>query len=293
MSIKSKEDLLNKQAEVNEQIKSYTCRVLVCSGTGCVATGSQKIYEKFMEIAKDAPGVTIEFGPHDKDAHVGVKKTGCQGVCELGPLVRIQKGDDVIQYTKVQIEDCQEIFEKSVQGNETIERLLYQKGGKVSRGPEDIPFIAKQTRIVLKNCGKFDAESLNEYIASGGFQALEKAMFEMDPDLVIDQVDKSGIRGRGGGGFPAGKKWIQVARQADPVHYVVCNGDEGDPGAFMDGSVMEGDPYRLIEGMMLAAYAVRAQHGYIYVRAEYPQSVARSGTETRYRSSGRSGTVRR
>ena len=171
-----------------------------------------QFYEKFMEIAKDAPGVTIEFGPHDKDAHVGVKKTGCQGVCELGPLVRIQKGDDVIQYTTVQIEDCQEIFEKSVQGNETIERLLYQKGGKVSRGPEDIPFIAKQTRIVLKNCGKFDAESLNEYIASGGFQALEKAMFEMDPDLVIDQVDKSGIRGRGGGGFPAGKKWIQVGR---------------------------------------------------------------------------------
>ena len=273
--IQNKEVLEQIREEAVKELNSYDCRILVCSGTGCVATGSQKIYEKFMEIAKDAPGVTIEFGPHDKDAHVGIKKTGCQGVCELGPLVRIQKGDDVIQYTKVQIEDCQEIFEKSVQGNETIERLLYQKGGKVSRGPEDIPFIAKQTRIVLKNCGKFDAESLNEYIASGGFQALEKAMFEMDPDLVIDQVDKSGIRGRGGGGFPAGKKWIQVARQADPVHYVVCNGDEGDPGAFMDGSVMEGDPYRLIEGMMLAAYAVRAQHGYIYVRAEYPQSVAR------------------
>ena len=273
--IQNKEVLEQIREEAVKELNSYDCRILVCSGTGCVATGSQKIYEKFMEIAKDAPGVTIEFGPHDKDAHVGVKKTGCQGVCELGPLVRIQKGDDVIQYTKVQIEDCQEIFEKSVQGNETIERLLYQKGGKVSRGPEDIPFIAKQTRIVLKNCGKFDAESLHEYIASGGFQALEKAMFEMDPDLVIDQVDKSGIRGRGGGGFPAGKKWIQVARQADPVHYVVCNGDEGDPGAFMDGSVMEGDPYRLIEGMMLAAYAVRAQHGYIYVRAEYPQSVAR------------------
>ncbi|WP_287638749.1 (2Fe-2S) ferredoxin domain-containing protein, partial [Blautia sp.] len=234
--IQNKEVLEQIREEAVKELNSYDCRILVCSGTGCVATGSQKIYEKFMEIAKDAPGVTIEFGPHDKDAHVGVKKTGCQGVCELGPLVRIQKGDDVIQYTKVQIEDCQEIFEKSVQGNETIERLLYQKGGKVSRGPEDIPFIAKQTRIVLKNCGKFDAESLNEYIASGGFQALEKAMFEMDPDLVIDQVDKSGIRGRGGGGFPAGKKWIQVARQADPVHYVVCNGDEGDPGAFMDGS---------------------------------------------------------
>ena len=273
--IQNKEALDQVREEAVKVLDSYDCRILVCSGTGCVATGSQKIYEKFMEIAKDAPGVTIEFGPHDKDAHVGVKKTGCQGVCELGPLVRIQKGDDVIQYTKVQIEDCQEIFEKSVQGNETIERLLYQKGGKVSRGPEDIPFIAKQTRIVLKNCGKFDAESLNEYIASGGFQALEKAMFEMDPDLVIDQVDKSGIRGRGGGGFPAGKKWIQVARQADPVHYVVCNGDEGDPGAFMDGSVMEGDPYKLMEGMIIAAYAVGAKDGYIYVRAEYPLSVAR------------------
>ena len=273
--IQNKEVLEQIREEAVKELNSYDCRILVCSGTGCVATGSQKIYEKFMEIAKDAPGVTIEFGPHDKDAHVGVKKTGCQGVCELGPLVRIQKGDDVIQYTKVQIEDCQEIFEKSVQGNETIERLLYQKGGKVSRGPEDIPFIAKQTRIVLKNCGKFDAESLNEYIASGGFQALEKAMFEMDPDLVIDQVDKSGIRGRGGGGFPAGKKWIQVARQADPVHYVVCNGDEGDPGAFMDGSVMEGDPYKMIEGMVIAAYAVGAEDGYIYVRAEYPLSVQR------------------
>ena len=143
--IQNKEVLEQIREEAVKELNSYDCRILVCSGTGCVATGSQKIYEKFMEIAKDAPGVTIEFGPHDKDAHVGIKKTGCQGVCELGPLVRIQKGDDVIQYTKVQIEDCQEIFEKSVQGNETIERLLYQKGGKVSRGPEDIPFIAKQT----------------------------------------------------------------------------------------------------------------------------------------------------
>ena len=124
--IQNKEVLEQIREEAVKELNSYDCRILVCSGTGCVATGSQKIYEKFMEIAKDAPGVTIEFGPHDKDAHVGVKKTGCQGVCELGPLVRIQKGDDVIQYTKVQIEDCQEIFEKSVQGNETIERLLWQ-----------------------------------------------------------------------------------------------------------------------------------------------------------------------
>lgn len=273
--IRSKEAFMQLEAEAKKVLDSYDCRILVCSGTGCIATGSQKIYEKFLEITKDAPGVTLEFAPHDEKAHLGVKKTGCQGVCELGPLVRIQKGDEVIQYTKVQVDDCQEIFDSSVIGNEVVERLLYRKNGKTCKGPDDIPFIAKQTRIVLKNCGKFDAESLEEYIASGGFQAIYKAMFEMSPDQVVDEVDKSGIRGRGGGGFPTGKKWIQVARQADPVHYVVCNGDEGDPGAFMDGSVMEGDPYRLIEGMMLAAYAVKAQNGYIYVRAEYPNSVAR------------------
>lgn len=273
--IKSKEKLMSVREEAVNRLASYDCRILVCSGTGCIATGSQKIHEKFVKIAEGTPGVTVEFGPHDADAHVGVKKTGCQGVCELGPLVRIQKGDNVIQYTKVKEEDCQEIFEKSVCGNEVIERLLYKKGEKTYKRPEDIPFIAKQTRVVLKNCGKFDAESLDEYIASGGFQALSKAMFEMSPDAVVNEVDKSGIRGRGGGGFPAGKKWKQVAAQAEKIRYVVCNGDEGDPGAFMDGSVMEGDPYRLIEGMMLAAYAVSAKDGYIYVRAEYPMSVAR------------------
>ena len=135
--------------------------------------------------------------------------------------------------------------------------------------------MAKQTRIVLENCGRVDAESLDEYIASGGFEALNKAMFEMSRDEVIDEVDRSGLRGRGGGGFPCGRKWKQVARQKETVRYVVCNGDEGDPGAFMDGSVMEGDPFKLIEGMMIAAYAVKAADGYIYVRAEYPMSVAR------------------
>lgn len=273
--IENKEKLMSVRKEAENRLSSYDCRILVCSGTGCIATGSQKIYERFAEIAQETPGVTVEFGPHDADAHVGVKKTGCQGVCELGPLVRIQKGDNVIQYTKVKQEDCQEIFEKSVCSDEVIERLLYKKGEKTYKRPEDIPFIAKQTRVVLKNCGKFDAESLDEYIASGGFQALSKAMFEMSPEAVVNEVDKSGIRGRGGGGFPTGKKWKQVAAQAEKTRYVVCNGDEGDPGAFMDGSVMEGDPYRLIEGMMLAAYAVSARDGYIYVRAEYPMSVAR------------------
>ena len=259
-------------------MNGYDCRVLVCSGTGCIATGSNKIYQLFKDLIGDDPSVQLEFAPHDEDAHdpkVGVHKTGCQGFCELGPLVRIQKGGKTVQYVKVQPDDCKDIYEETILGDNVIERLLYHKGEKKYVQPEEIPFIAKQTRIVLENCGKLDAESLDEYLASGGFKALEKAMFQMDRDQIIEEIDKSGLRGRGGGGFPAGKKWKQVARQKDPIRYVVCNGDEGDPGAFMDGSVMEGDPFKLIEGMMIAAYAVRSSDGYIYVRAEYPMSVAR------------------
>ncbi len=273
--IKNKEDLLQVREAAKKQVEAYDCRILVCSGTGCIATGSMKIYEEFLELTKDAPGVTLDFAPHDEGEHVGVKKTGCQGFCELGPLVRIQKGDEVIQYVKVQIDDCKEIFESSVIGNEVVERLLYSKKDVHYKHPEDIPFMAKQTRIVLENCGRVDAESLDEYIAAGGFEALTKAMFDMTKDEVIDEVDRSGLRGRGGGGFPCGRKWKQVARQKEKIRYVVCNGDEGDPGAFMDGSVMEGDPFKLIEGMMIAAYAVESTDGYIYVRAEYPMSVKR------------------
>ena len=276
--IKTREDLSQVRLQAQAALERYDCRILVCSGTGCIATGSNKIHEIFEGLIKNTPGVTLEFAPHDEKEHeelVGVKKTGCQGFCELGPLVRIQKGDKVIQYVKVQPEDCEEIVEKSVLGEEVIERLLYKKANKTYVSPDEIPFIAKQTRIVLENSGKIDAESLDEYIAAGGFQALQKAMFELGRDGVIDEIDKSGLRGRGGGGFPAGKKWKQVARQKEQERFVVCNGDEGDPGAFMDGSVMEGDPFKLIEGMMIAAYAVKAEHGYIYVRAEYPMSVFR------------------
>ena len=160
-------------------------------------------------------------------------------------------------------------------GGQPVERLFYTHEGEKCPHPDDIPFLKLQTRIVLENCGKIDAESIDEYIATGGFCALAKALFEMSPQTVIDEVSKSGLRGRGGAGFPAGKKWSQVARQKETVRYVVCNGDEGDPGAFMDGSVMEGDPYKMIEGMIIAAYAVGAENGYIYVRAEYPLSVKR------------------
>ena len=277
--IQNIEDLTQARETAAAEMKSHDCRVLVCSGTGCIATGSNKIHQLFQELIADDPAIDLQFAPHDAAEHdgpkVGVHKTGCQGFCELGPLVRIQKGDRTVQYVKVQPEDVKEIYEHTILGSDVIERLLYQKGEKKYVQPEDIPFIAKQTRIVLENCGKLDAESLDEYLAAGGFKALEKAMFQMDRDQVIEEIDKSGLRGRGGGGFPAGKKWKQVARQKDPIRYVVCNGDEGDPGAFMDGSVMEGDPFKLIEGMMIAAYAVRSSDGYIYVRAEYPMSVAR------------------
>lgn len=275
MILNNKNDLQNLREVSLKELAAYDCRILVCSGTGCVATGAEKIYKKFQAIVSDAPGVTVSFEPCDGSTHVGIKRTGCQGFCELGPLVRIQKGDEVVQYIKVQEEDCTAIFDKSVLGNETIEALLYKQGEKTYHHPEEIPFIAKQTRIVLENCGRFDAESLGEYIASGGFNALTKVLFDMKPEEVVDEVDKSGLRGRGGGGFPTGRKWKQVAAQEEKTRYVVCNGDEGDPGAFMDGSVMEGDPYKLLEGMMIAGYAVGAADGYLYVRAEYPLSVAR------------------
>ncbi len=272
MIIENREALKREQEAAQKQIDSYECRILICAGTGCVATGSQKIYEKMQELCKDMPGVSVEFDGHVP--HIGVVKTGCQGICELGPLMRIEPLH--YQYVKVQMDDCEEIFKRTVLNKEPVERLFYKKGEDSFPTPDDIPFIAKQTRITLENCGRFDAESLDEYIASGGYSALSKAIFDMSPRDVIDEVDKSGLRGRGGGGFPTGKKWKQVAAHTDvKEHYVVCNGDEGDPGAFMDGSVMEGDPYRLIEGMTIAAYAVNAQDGYIYVRAEYPLSVER------------------
>lgn len=273
--ISTREDLIKLRTIEKEKLDSYDCRILVCSGTGCIATGSEKIYQKFLEICKDDPTISLTFAPHDRGKHLGVKRTGCQGICELGPMVRIQKKNRVIQYIRVQEKDCEEIYNASVKGDRVLEDLVYKEGGLSYENPEEIPFMAKQTRLVLANCGKVDAESLEEYIGSGGLSALEKALFEMNEDEIIDEVDRSGLRGRGGAGFPTGKKWKQVASQKEKVRYVVCNGDEGDPGAFMDGSVMEGDPYRLIEGIMIGAYAVKSNEGYIYVRAEYPNSVRR------------------
>ena len=271
MRIENKDDLLKIKEQAIKEIKSYDCRVLVCSGTGCVASGSEKIYNKLAQLCAGIDSVTVAF---EKEAgKVGVKKSGCQGFCELATLVRIEPYN--YQYMKVTESDCQEIFEKTVLKGEPVERLFYDDGTKVYSKQEDIPFYKYQTRLALENCGKIDALSIEEYIAAGGFEAFTKALLEMQPADVVNEVTESGLRGRGGGGFPAGRKWSQVARQPEKIRYVVCNGDEGDPGAFMDGSVMEGDPFKLIEGMMIAGYAVGAVEGYLYVRAEYPRSVER------------------
>ena len=271
MRLDNVEALAKCREQARASIDAYTCRILVCSGNGCMASGAQKIYDELSRLTEGLNQVSVEM---QKDVpHIGTLKTGCQGLCEYGPLVRVEPYD--YQYVKVQVEDCAELVEETVKNGRPVERLFHRDGDAVYEHPMDIPFLSKQTRIVLENCGNIDAESIDEYIAAGGFSAFAKAITEMTCEEVVEEIDKSGLRGRGGGGFPAGTKWKQVLRQKEKERYVVCNGDEGDPGAFMDGSVMEGDPYKLIEGMMIAGYAVAAENGYIYVRAEYPLSVKR------------------
>ncbi|MBC2478382.1 (2Fe-2S) ferredoxin domain-containing protein, partial [Clostridium beijerinckii] len=215
--------------------------------------------------------VSLEKEPHDET--VGIKKSGCHGFCEMGPLVRIEPFGYL--YIKVKPEDCAEILEKTIINDECVERLAYTKNGEIYKKQEEIPFYKKQTRLALEHCGHIDATSIEEYLAIDGYSAFEKVLFDMKADEVIKEIEESNLRGRGGGGFPAGRKWSQVSRQKEEIRYIVCNGDEGDPGAFMDRSIMEGDPHRMLEGMMIAGVACGAQKGYIYVRAEYPLAVSR------------------
>ena len=260
---------------LKKDIESNQCRVLICAGTGCVAGGSADIYDKMCELVAGHPGVQVCFEPHVEhgDGEIAVRKSGCHGFCEMGPLMKIEPQD--ILYTKVKLEDCEEIFHKTIVGGELIPRLLVQQNGTEVARQDEINFYKKQSRNVLKNCGHIDAEHIEEYLAIGGYKALEKVLFDMKPQQVIDQVSAAGLRGRGGAGFPTGKKWAQVAGQVESKRYVVCNGDEGDPGAFMDRSIMEGDPHKMIEGMAIAAYAVGSDEGYVYVRAEYPLAIER------------------
>ncbi|QXE18753.1 NADH-quinone oxidoreductase subunit NuoF [Clostridium sp. 001] len=270
----SRNDLINARKIYKNSLEMQSKKILICGGTGCVAGGSLKIYDEFLRLMKEKGincTVELEKEPHDKS--VGLKKSGCHGFCEMGPLVRVEPFGYL--YIQVKSDDCLEILDKTILNDECVERLAYKKDGQIYRKQQEIPFYKKQTRVALEHCGHIDATSIKECIALGGYSSFEKALFDMDSDEVIKQIDESNLRGRGGGGFPTGRKWTQVKRQKADMKYIVCNGDEGDPGAFMDRSVMEGDPHRVLEGMMIAGVACGAQEGYIYVRAEYPLAVER------------------
>ena len=228
--------------------------IMTCGGAGCHSSGSGKLLEEFMRLVQ-RDGMTNE---------VCAVRTGCFGLCSDGPIIVIQPEN--IMYAKVQPEDVEEIWESHIKGGKAVERLV-SKNEKA--------FFSKQQRIALKNCGRIDPENIDEYIAAGGYAALAKVLTSMEPEDVIETVKQSGIRGRGGAGFPVGRKWESAARQMVAEKIVCCNADEGDPGAFMDRSILEDDPHSVIEAMIITAYAIDAHEGYIYVRAEYPTAVKR------------------
>jgi NADH-quinone oxidoreductase subunit F len=261
--------------------KQVERRVTVCAGTGCVANGALKVLTALREqIAAAGLPVIVELKLEDVPISAGarthyVSKSGCQGFCQMGPLVTIEP--DNILYTRVRATDVEEIVTRTLCDGETIERLLYRDPatGRIGHSPADIPFYARQARTVLSQCGHVDPEDIAEYIALGGYFAARRAFTEMSPKTVCEEIAASGLRGRGGGGFPTGRKWELARQQPGPKKYVICNGDEGDPGAFMDRSVMEGNPHSVIEGLMIAARAIGADEMYVYVRAEYPLAVRR------------------
>ncbi len=246
-------------------MSKFRMHVLVCGGTGCVSSDSMQIVENFKKQIK-AAGLSEE---------VQVVATGCFGFCEKGPIVKIHP--DNVLYVEVKPEDTQEIVNEHCIKGRTVDRLLYVEPTFEQRISEhkDMPFYKKQLRIALRNCGAIDPENINEYIAADGYQALGKILTDMTPAQVIDTIKQSGLRGRGGGGFPTGMKWDFASRYSADQKYVICNADEGDPGAFMDRSILEGDPHSVLEAMAIAGYAIGASKGYIYIRAEYPLAIKR------------------
>ncbi len=277
MIVKTREELQKLREEYAAGLAGEKKKILICAGTGCISSGSLVIYDELKKIMESRGlRVEVELAEEPHDDSVGLKKSGCHGFCEMGPLVRIEPQGWL--YVKVKPGDCEEIVEKTIIGGEHIERLAYAKHGEIFKKQEEIPFYKKQTRHVLEHCGHIDATSIKEYLGIGGYRAFEKALFDMDGEEIVQMISDSNLRGRGGGGFPTGRKWSQVRRQKAADKYIVCNGDEGDPGAFMDRSIMEGDPHRMLEGMMIAGLACGATNGYIYVRAEYPMAVSRLRT---------------
>ena len=269
--LESFDQLQSMRKRIADSKDKVTKSVRVCIGTGCAAKGSRDIFELFRKAAVQTvgePGVKVE---------TEAKCVGCHGFCERGPIVVIEPGN--IIYQGVTETDVPEIFRETVLGNDLVERLLYEDPGtaKKAETEEDIPFYSVQERIVLAENGRIDPTDIDDYIGAGGYAALAKVLSGIKPDEVIDEVTTAGLRGRGGGGFPTGRKWRSCRNAEGNGKIVICNGDEGDPGAFMDRSIMEGNPHLVLEGIIIGAYAVGAERGYIYVRNEYPLAVAHLG----------------
>lgn len=267
-------DLKKIASEYDEMYSQVNRRVIICAGTGCMANGALKIKNEFLNVAR-LTGLKFETELRQEEEKFDLLTgSGCQGFCQMGPLVTVEP--EGIFYIRVKPEDVAEIVAETVMNGKPVERLLYKgSAGKPCRTVNDINFYKKQTRRVLRDCGNIDPEDIREYIKRGGYLGAEKALREMSPVDVCDEILNSGLRGRGGGGFPTGKKWALALSEKNDKKYIICNGDEGDPGAFMDRSVMEGNPHAVIEGMLIAAQAIGADEGFVYVRLEYPLAVKR------------------
>jgi len=271
-------DLAAIRKDYSARLKKVKQRVVICAGTGCMANGAMDVYHALVEeLKKNNLDVAVELRKeHEEKEHdVYVSKSGCQGFCQMGPLVTIEPQDYL--YVKVRPADVAEIVQTTFIDKGVVERLIYKNPADGQSYPthHEVPFYKRQNRFVLGECGVLHPEDINEYISRGGYEAARKAFCEMTGEQVCQEMTASGLRGRGGGGFPTGKKWELTRVQTEPKKYVICNGDEGDPGAFMDRSLMEGNPHRVIEGMMIAARGIGADEGYVYVRAEYPLAVER------------------
>ena len=264
-----------RKAHHDKFAATHKHRIVVCAGTGCIASGAMKIYEKLVKIVKErklSVAVTLE---KEENAEYSLVLSGCQGFCQMGPLITIYP--QRILYVKVAPEDAEEIVDKTIVGGEVIDRLVFKHPASGESMPlvGDIPFYARQRRLTLALSGTLDAYDMDDYISHGGYFMARKAIFEMTGEDICDEMLASGLRGRGGAGFPTGRKWALTRANESDIKYVICNGDEGDPGAFMDRCVLEGNPHAVLEGMIIAAQAIKATEGYIYVRMEYPLAVER------------------
>ena len=257
------EDFEKRRSEILSAKDADQPSIMVCGGTGCLALGSDEVVKALEKSIKE----------HDVNAKVELKTTGCPGFCEQGPLVVVHP--QRYFYTKVKPKDAEDIIAKTIIKDELVDRLLYkdQNTGEKIVYETEVPFYKQQTRVLLKDSGVIDPREINDYIAIGGYKALQKALFEMTPSEVVDVVKQSGLRGRGGAGFSTGTKWELCQKAPGDTKYIVCNADEGDPGAFQDRGMIEGNPHSILEGMIIGAYAMGAKQGYIYIRHEYPLAV--------------------